>query len=245
MGRSRWIVGAGALVLLALPGCLQLEETITIAADGSGTQDLVMTMPEATLAEARRAADVNQTAVADPQALFARATVEKELVAAGLELARYESKSKDGTRSVDLQAKFASPAVLRQSPLTGSMAEWQFTPGPMAGTVEMTLYPQGRKAWTEARAKAAEMKDGVEAVAADFFSRRREQLAGLDVTIRFRFPGKVLRLTRNLDQTGDCEVTARITAGQIRTPEDLVRRLAPRFQVVFDASGCPTFPIDR
>ena len=26
---------------------------------------------------------------------------------------------------------------------------------------------------------------------------------------------------------------------------DLVRWLAPRFQVVFDASGCPAFPIDR
>ena len=34
------------------------------------------------------------------------------------------------------------------------------------------------------------------------------------------------------------EVTARIRAEDIKTPEDLVRRLAPRFEVIFDASGC-------
>ena len=75
-------------------------------------------------------------------------------------------------------------------------------------------------------------------IAADFFRKRQAQLAGLDVCVRFRVPGDVLVWTRNLEKTGDREVTARITADQIRTPEDLVRRLAPRFEVVFDATGC-------
>ena len=44
--------------------------------------------------------------------------------------------------------------------------------------------------------------------------------------------------TRNLERTGEREVTATITAEQIQTPEDLVRRLAPRFEVIFDATGC-------
>ena len=34
------------------------------------------------------------------------------------------------------------------------------------------------------------------------------------------------------------EVVARVTAEQIKTPQDLVRRLAPRFEVIFDASAC-------
>jgi hypothetical protein len=228
-----------------LAGCLQLAETIAIGPDGSGTQQVVMTMPERTLVEARRAAAVNQTAAADPQALFVRDTVQKELTAAGLELVSHETKSLDGARRVALLAKFASPQQLRASPLSGTTATWEFAPGPAPGTVEVTLYPQGKAAWTEARAKAEAMKNEVDAVAADFFDKRKAQLAGLDVTLRFKLPGKVLRLTRNLDQTADDEVTARITADRIRTAEDLVRWLAPRFQVVFDASGCPAFPIDR
>ncbi len=241
MARSWWLVG----VAFALSGCLQLETTVTIAGDGSGTQDLKLAMPEATLTEARRAAGVNQTAAADPLALFTKTSVEKELADAGLELVSHEAALQDSVRTVTLQAKFASPAALRRSPLTGSTAEWAFAPGPVAGTVEVTLWPQGRQAWTEARAKAEAMQTAGDPVAADFFARRRAQLAGLDVTVRFRLPGKVLRLTRNLEQTGECEVTARIAAAQIQTPEDLVRRLAPRFQVVFDASGCPAFPLDR
>ncbi len=240
MGRVRWIVGFA----LALSGCLQLEETVAIAADGSGTQDLVMTMPDATLAEARRAASVNQTAVADPLALFTRATLEKELTAAGIELVDYTSSAKDGAHRVELKTTFGTLARLRGSPLAGSAAEWQFAAGPLPGTIEATLYPQGKNAWVEARAKAEAMKTAVDAVATEFFDRRREQLVGLDLMLRLRMPGKVLRLTRNLEQTGDCEVTAHIAQDQIRTPEDLVRRLAPRFQVVFDASGCPNFPID-
>jgi len=81
-------------------------------------------------------------------------------------------------------------------------------------------------------------------VASDYFARRKAQLAGLDVTLRFRLPGKVIEYTRNLELTGEREVTAHVTAEQLRTPEDLVRRLAPRFEVVFDSSACK-FPVDR
>ena len=55
---------------------------------------------------------------------------------------------------------------------------------------------------------------------------------------------KVIEFTRNLELTGEQEVTAHITAEQIQNPEDLVRRLAPRFEVIFDSSAIQ-FPVDR
>jgi hypothetical protein len=241
MVRSCWL-----LCSLGLAGCLQLEQTVTLGADGAGTQELTLTLPASTFAELKRAAAANQGGVAaDPQALFTAATVRQELAGAGLELSAHDVQERDGARTVKLQARFASPEVLRKSPLAGSAAEWTFAPGPSPGTVEVTLWPQGRQAWIDARAKADAMRTAKDAVAGEFFERRRAQLEGLDVTLRLCLPGKVLRCTRNLDVTGECEVTARITAAQIRTPEDLVRRLAPRFQVVFDAGGCPGFPQDR
>ncbi len=230
---------------LLLSGCLEVEQTVTLEKDGSGSQALVMTAPEATLNAVRMAASVNQTsASSDPTALFVKEKVEAELTAAGLQLARHETTEIGTSRKVDLQVGFAAPSQLRQSPLIGSLAEWHFGKGPVADTIEVTLFPQGKKAWEEARAKAEAMKEKSDPVASEFFARRREQLTGLDVTFRLRLPGKVLRYTANLEQTGECEVTAKITAEQIKTPEDLVRRLAPRYQAVFDARECPAFPID-
>jgi hypothetical protein len=232
-------------VSLALAGCLEVEQTVELAADGSGVQHAKMVVPEQTLAAAKRASSVNQTGAADPQALFVRESVERELAEGGMQLVSHATEEVGNRRRVDIAAKFGSLAALRRSPLLGSSAEWEFTPGPVAGTVEVSLYPQGKKAWNQARERAAAFGDEVDPVAADFLMRRKEQLAGLDVTLRLRLPGKVLRYTANMEQTADNEVTARVTAAQIQTPADLMRRLAPRFQAVFDARDCSAFPLDR
>lgn len=210
-----------------------------LAADGSGRQMLKLALPETTLAEVRRASNAAQLGAApNPLAVFDRELVTRELQAAGLSLSRHAAKQAQGRRSVDLEAVFPDFASLRKSPLCGSTAEWVLAAGPRDGTAKLTLYPQGRKAWDEARAKAEAMQAEADTVAQEFFQRRRQALTGLDVVVRFQLPGDVLVWTRNLEKTGDREVTARITGAQIQTPEDLVRRLAPRFEVIFDATGC-------
>jgi hypothetical protein len=234
----RWLL---TLVLLMCPlaSCLELEHTVTLAADGSGKQILRMAMSDNTLAAIERAAAAAQTGAAiDPRAVFDNALVERELQAAGLLLSEHTSSRDGGRRTVALTATFGKFAVLQQSPLCGSAAAFELTAGPREGTAKLTLYPQGKAAWEQARQKALAMDQEVDPVAADFFRRRQEQLVGLDVTVRFQLPGDVLVWTANMDKTGPREVTARITAEQIKTPEDLVRRLAPRFEVIFDAAGC-------
>ena len=170
-------------------------------------------------------------------------SVGRELQAAGLTLAEHKAKADGGKRSVDLTATFTSFAMLQKSPLCGSAAEWTLTAGPRPGTAKLTLYPQGKRAWGEARAKAESMQQEIDAVATEFFRKKQEQLTGLDLTLRFRVPGNVLVWTANMEKTGEQEVTARITAAQIKTPAELVRRLAPRFEVVFDAKDCK-LPLD-
>lgn len=242
MNRCSWV----PFLCLWLAGCLEIEETISIDKDGAGTQDFAMSAPQATLDAVRLAASVNQNgAASDTQVLFVRESIAQELATAGMELVTHEATEEGTTKKVSMQAKFTSLSALRQSPLVGAAAEWHFGPGPVPDSIEVTLYPQGKKAWTDARIKAEQMKGAIDPVAADFFARRRAQLQGLDVTFRLRLPGKVLRHTVNMEQTDECEVTAKITADQILTPEDLVRRLAPRYQAVFDAHECKTFPIDR
>lgn len=226
-------------LLMALSACLELEQTVTLEADGRGTQALKMTLREATIAELHKASAAAQLGAApNPTAVFDKTLVEAELKAAGLTLTAHAQKQVPGKRSVDLEASFADFAALQKSPLCGSAAEWVLAAGPKAGTAKLSFYPQGKAAWTEARAKAESMGATADPVVADFFKKRQQQLAGLDVCFRLRVPGDVLVWTKNLEKTGDREVTARIQAQQILTPEELVRRLAPRFEVIFDATGC-------
>lgn len=234
-----------AALCLVLAGCLEMEHTVTIAADGSGTQTVHMAMPEATLSQLGRASAAAQLGgAASPTAVFDKEAVARDLTAAGLELTSHTTKKVPGKRTVDLEAKFASFAGLQASPLCGSAAEWVLAAGPQPGTAKLTLYLQGKAAWLEARAKAEKMSGTPDPVAEAFFAKRQTELAGLDLTLRFRLPGDVLVWTRNLDKTADREVTARITAEQIRSPQDLVRRLAPRYEVIFDAKDCK-LPVEQ
>ena len=230
-----WVVFLGAVNA----ACLEMEQTIVLAPDGSGRQAVKLAMSENTLADVKRASGAAQLGAApNPAAIFDKEAVGSELRAAGMELAKHAAKDGGGRRSVDLEATFADFATLQKSPLCGSAAEWVLAEGPRKGTAKLTLYPQGKKAWDDARAKAEAMQGQADVVAQDFFHKRRKALDGLDVTVRFQLPGEVLVWTRNLEKTGDREVTARITGAQIQTPEDLVRRLAPRFEVIFDAKDC-------
>jgi hypothetical protein len=227
------------LVFLAAAGCLEVDQTVTLAANGSGRQVLRMTIAETTLAQLERAGAATGATVPDQaKAVFDKDQVARELAAAGLTLEAHRTGRDAKGRSVELAAAFPSFAALQQSPLAGSRAQWVLAPGPKAGTAKLTLYPQGKAAWTEARAKAEAMVATPDAVAEAFFRKRQQELAGLDLVVRFQLPGDVLVWTANMEKTGPREVTARVAAAQLATPQELVRRLAPRFEVIFDATGC-------
>lgn len=237
-GRMRMLRGLLLSTLLGLAGCLEYTQTVTLNGDGSGTQTVRLAIKDATLADLERAGGAAETTKDLTKGLFDKELLGKELTAAGLVLQAHQSERKANRRTVELTAAFPSFATLQQSPLAGSRAEWALAPGPKPGTAKLTLYPQGQTAWTEARAKAEAMQVEGDAVAEAFFRKKQQEIAGLDLTVRFQVPGEVVMCTANMDKTGPREVTARITADQIKTPQDLVRRLAPRFEVIFDATGC-------
>ncbi len=235
-------------LLLVLPllsaACLEMEETITIRADGSGSQKVSLAMSPQVLAECKRAAAVVATPEGgNPAHVFDKAAVEKELAGTGLELRAHRAFERGAQRCVELELSFADLAALRKSPLCGSAPQWEFTAGPAPGTIQVTLWPQGKEAWNKARQQAEQWQTEPDPTVSGYFEKRKEQLRGLDVSVHFDLPGRVLRMTRNLEQTGERQVTARVKAAQLATPADLVRWLAPRFEVVIEGTGC-TLPLD-
>lgn len=235
MSPMRWVVLA---LVSVCSSCLQLEQTVTLAADGSGTLTMVMTMREATLNEMQRVATAAGVAQGTQLVgIFDKETTARELVDAGMELVRHKAEKKPGKRSVALEGAFGSFEALQRNPLAGSEAEWVLAKGPEAGTAKLTFYPQGRTAWLEARERAEAIAKTPDPLVDQMFAKRRPQLEGLDLTLVLNVPGDVTLWTKNMKRTGDRQVTAHIGAADIATPEDLVRRLAPRFEVVFDATG--------
>jgi hypothetical protein len=228
------------LVLLPVlvASCLEMEQTITIAADGSGTQRVVLSLPAGTEADLRAKAEASQTGAADPGALFDRKTMEKELVAGGLTLRSHEVEKIGSGRRVAMEVGFDTFDGLTRSPLTGSQAEWTIESGPLPDTLMLTLYPQGKEAWVAGRRRAQGVGDDLDPVELEFFRRQQERFQGLDLSLRFELPGTVLRHTRNMKRIDQRTVVASIQGKDIRTPQDLIRRLAPRYQVVFAGKGC-------
>lgn len=233
-----------AMSLLLLSSCLEMEQTITLAADGSGAQQLRLAMSEKVVDEVKRAMTVIATDGApSPFLVFDEKAVKKELTDAGLQLQAYKSTNERQRRQVELSTTFANVAALRRSPLLGPRCEWEFAKATQPGQLKISLYPQGKAAWVASRAQAEKLATEGDAIAADFFRKRQAQLSGLDVKIRLVLPGRVLQWSKTLEHTGDCEVTATVKAEQINTPEDLVRKLAPRYVVIIDGDGV-TLPID-
>lgn len=230
------------LGLFTLGGCLELEQKITLSADGSGRQVVRLETSDRFLGELqRRQPAARLGASGDPTALFYEEKAGAELRAAGLELMEHEVKRSAGRRSVELTATFADFDTLRRSPLCGSAAEWELVAGPKPGLAKLALYPQGKAAWQQARKKAKELRVRPDPLLEDYFLKQQARLRGLDVVFHFEVPGDVLMWTRNMEKVSPREVVARVSASQLQSPTDLVRRLAPRFEVIFDARATGLF----
>jgi hypothetical protein len=233
-------------IAFALTSCLEIEQTIALAPDGSGRQKVTLGLTDRVLGLLRRSSAAVDASLgaADPHLLFDEARVRSELQEAGLKLEHHRAFENRQRRCVEIEASFPTIAVLRRSPLSGSAAEWRFVRGEKPGTVHVILYPQGRAAWRRAREQAREIETAPDPNLLAFFERRREELRGLEIELSLRLPGAVLACSSNLTRIGRDAVAAKITDGDVRTPRDLVLLLAPRYEVLIDGRGC-AFPLEE
>lgn len=216
---------------LCLASCLELEQRVVVRPDGSGTQTLRLVAGPEVLGALRQLAPGAQAG--DPSRLFQEPAVRREVEALGLRLVRHQSRNRDdGRRALDLEVAFDSLDGLRKSPLTGGAATWELGPGPTPGTQTLVCYPRGKAAHEAAadRAKALAVPDEREL---GFFARRKEQLRGLRVSFELEVPGEVRAVSANLAKSGARAARCVVTEAEVKSPQDLVLLLAPRFEVVF------------
>lgn len=232
-------------LLLLLPACLQSEQSVTIAADGSGTQSLTLALTDEVLGVARQYVSVADASGPRPrpEAVFEEPNVRRELREAGLALTRFDVRVEHETRVLDVTASFPGVAELRRSPLGGTRAQWFFLAAE-GDLVRAVYYPQGKEAYEQAGKKLEALKqNGMDDAMRSWFEKQKQRVRGLDVRLTLRLPGPVRSCSSNWAKTDERTLGGRVTAASIATPEDLIRMLAPRYEATFDGKGC-RLPLD-
>lgn len=125
MTMRHWGWGLALLALLTLAGCVKLDQTLTLNADGSGTLTMRYGMSEQSLAQLRAMEQMGaqsgaalslgrQTFQFDPDQL--RAELDRHR-SAGVELKAVSSEVVDGWRYVDLEVDFEDIRALKRTEL--------------------------------------------------------------------------------------------------------------------------------
>ncbi len=231
-------VAVGLLLLMA--GCIELEVGVTLEADGSGTQTLHLGVTDRIAQSIRasaRALDASGTR-ADPLLVFDAAKVKKELADQGLVVTHHKSYREGPKQLVDVTAKFANVGQLEASTLFGAGGEWFVLQGRNKGGLRLVYYPRGHQAWKAGREKAKQIALQPTAVQKQFFETQKKKLRGLDIALRITLPGDVDYASKNLKVDGKRDVIATVKSSDIQTASDLVKALAPRYEVEFDGRLC-------
>jgi len=116
----RLLLCAGLLFLSFLAGCIQVEETITLNADGSGTMELAYSVAEEQAVMMESAVREDEELGAGENFSFSADAIRKqfeEMEFEGVELIKADSSVQNGRRNVSMAVKFASLSALSDTPL--------------------------------------------------------------------------------------------------------------------------------
>lgn len=240
----RAVMAAGFAICLT--GCLELELEVELKADGSGTQHMVLGMTDKTVHSVRTSAAALDASGkrTDPLSVFDAKQVTDELESLGLVVKNHRSYREGAREFVDVEAEFQAFKTLQASTLFGAEGEWFALAGRNAGGIRIVYYPRGHDAWLAAKQRAAELRAQPTAAQKQFFSTQKRKLQGFDVGFRLTLPGDIDYCSSNLTCDGKRAVVASVDAKQIKTAADLVRALAPRYEVEFAGAGTK-IPLDR
>ena len=232
-----WIVAGAALLL---PSCLELEGTITIRPDGTGTQALSMKISREMFAEPQQQVTIASggESVAAIAGVFDKKQATAEFAAAGLTVDNHEVKEKRSSQTLDLEVSFPNLKSLAASPLGGGRSDWILLDAG-EGKTAMFFYPMGKEALKKVQRRIRDLDKQPSEQLRAFFMKRRAEIAGLDLTLTINLPGEVCKKSENLSvEKQSTQVIARITAASIQAPRDLLALLAPCYVAEFDSRLC-------
>ncbi len=241
MQRRIWL-GLALGMCALLSACFEMEVEVKISADGSGRQELTIGMTDLATNTLRQSAIALNAAGdrADPMEIYQRSKAEKLLTEQGLVMSEYRTYRERRRDFVQIAADFKALSQLNGAGVLGAQAEWYMLPGRNDGGIRLLFFPRGHEAWMAALEQAKKTPSLAEMglVERQYFERQQERMGSFMVKLKLELPGSVDYCSSNLEQTGARRVEMQVNAGDIDNPADLIKAMAPRFEVEFDGSGC-------
>ncbi len=234
-------------LVLSLPGCFRMRVAVRLDADGSGMQRADIRLSDQLLDRLRRTAQALDSGGpeqrVDPTRLLDRERVGEDLRERGLELTEHRVERDGARQDLAVAARFGEVAALRRSPLMGGETEWFVLEGRNPGGIRIVVYPRGHTAWRDRADRIADLLAAPDDLRRQFFEGQKERLQTLDLIFELELPGAIDYVSRGLEIIGEKTVRAHLRGADLRSAEDVVRMMAPRFEVEFDGAGC-ALPLD-
>ncbi len=211
-----------------------------LRADGSGTQRtrLMLSGPALAVIDGL-AKEQDRGRAFDPRALVDPTAVRAALGAAGMRCHSLVARPEGDQPHIDVVAHFDDFASLQRSPLCGGGVEWQLHPTEQPGVLRLSVFPRGEAAWRNAFTAAHGLaeRDPADRAELERMVDDLPQLPGPQLIMHwvFELPGDVVSHSQNTRRVGPRRVESIVTAADIASPRDLLRQLAPRFEVAFSA----------
>jgi hypothetical protein len=244
----RWLAFSLLPLLLPLLGtaCLELEQTLELAADGSGKLHVSIRLDRAAVERMKEKSGYqpSEEEKAAEREMFDVARIRKNFEGLEgvklLDIQPFDDEKTMGMKAslqFDSQAKLAHGmrALIARAPgQRGGQLTWVFVKAG-EGRLRLIIYPSGRDDYRQAKEqlqRLATLGEEERAMQSVFFDQMKASLEGMRVSWRVKVPG-VIDKVETLKRTADDTAEMLVSAADVKTMEDMTRLGGMRFLIEF------------
>jgi hypothetical protein len=244
----RWY--ALCLLFLVLPllgtACLELEQTLELAADGSGKLHVSIRLDRAAVERMKEKSGYrpSEEEQAAEKEMFDVARIRKNFEAVEgvklLDIQPLDDEKSMGMKAslqFDSQAKLAQGmrALITRAPgQRGGQLSWVFVKAG-DGRLRLIVYPSGRDDYQQAKEQLQRfgtLGEEERAMQAVFFDQMKASLGGMRIAWRIKVPGAIDKV-ETLKRVADDVAEMQVSSADIKTMEDMTRLGGMRFVIEF------------
>ena len=225
MKKIVWVMSVFAL--LALCGCLKMEQEVTLNKDGSGEVDIMYAMSEQTVQQLKAMSEMAEQSGGEVTSTqdsfeFDEAKVKKKFDALkdeGITLKKVKSETKGGWKYMYITADFKDISKLKK------MDEFDDS------SMTITKNADGNYV-IDSGMSQGEMGEGMDNP--EQMKAMLPMLAGMRIVMKFNTPGKIIETTAPIKDKKSAEWVFDVD----KDPDTFMKMSNSEMKIVFDGKGC-------
>ncbi len=225
---KKWIWVFSLIAVVALTGCIKMDQDITLNKDGSGNVKFTYGMSEQTINQVKAMAEMNRQTEGEEQTEesnpfeFDEAKVKKEFEALkdkGITLNSVKTTTEDGWKYMNVDFDFKDIAQLNDADVMGD------------SPIMISKNDAGNYVITS-KMSGDEMGGGEEN--AEQMKAMLPMLAGMRIALKINTPGPIISTTAPVKTADSAQWVFDID----KDPDSILNMSKTKMEVVFDGKGC-------